>query len=227
MRTVGSAAASATGNGPLLKIAKASMGSSYMPTQYDAMSDEKLMNTPERLWIPNVEPGRAENIAKKNPEHGKQEAVAKIMKLVVYGFLRIRGHSPQQSHAVANGTEKMINNANDSLRAIGSKWQLNGSDLLKSASRNLYYCEPGEALKLADFLEQHGKDYGISVGKDIHKVAKEVDLQVADGRSEADHKNMKRWENRRSITNDDEIGRWENEGGLSYESRLARVFKLR
>ncbi len=227
MKTVGSVAASATGQGPLMSIAKASMGGDYAPTKYDAMSDEKLMNTPEQLWIPNVEPGRAANIAKKYPDHGRQEAVAKVVKLVTYGFLKAKGIDPNKAHGISKGCEKIVNNANDALKAIGSQWQLNGTDLIKSASQQLVYCEPGEAIKFAEFLEQHGKDYNIAVDKDIRKVAQEVDQQVRGIQSNHDHTVMKRTENRRARNSEDEMGRWADDGGLTYESRLARVFKLR
>lgn len=105
------------------------------------MQDEDIANTPEYQLL-DMDPKRVNQFALANPDHGTEEACHKILKIAKYG--------PNYGHA------------QDSLRAIGKFWQVNGDDVLKYYDE-MYGSEGNsDRGKVVQFLETSGQAFNIT-----------------------------------------------------------------
>jgi hypothetical protein len=243
LKTAGTAAASATGHGQLFGTV-AGLADSNAANIYSKMTDAELLDTPEHKWLDQIPANRAAYIARKHPEHGKREALAKLMKIVSYGFLKNQGVDRSTAKAMSKHAEEMvrnaqirsetvIKNAEHALKAIGSKWKIpDGATLMQSAYKDGYFGVPrdpnamGDAEKFAEVLEKRGHEFGIKADPNLRQVAKKLDKNLATKERDYQHSWRKRQENSRSLKQDDEQGRWADDGGRAFESKLDSILGL-
>lgn len=104
------------------------------------MQDDDIANTPE-YQLMDMDPNRVNQFALANPDHGADEASAKLIKIAKYG--------------------PNYQNAQESLRAIGKFWQVNGDDVLKAYDE--WHSEDTETrAKIVQFLETNGQAFNIT-----------------------------------------------------------------
>lgn len=234
IRTAGSAAASAaSGISPVIGIAKKMHD---VKSIYDAMSDEKLLKTPEEKWLDEIDPARRRQIARDHPEHGKREAVAKLYEILAYGLTNVVA-GPKAAQRAKRNAER-VKKAVDALGKISKTWNIKQSELMSNIAQ-YFQGDVKECMtdiqQVGKFLRKNGEKLGIDmdVGNKLDKTEttkfwQEKNAEAKKRREEFYHKQeeQKRLEQERQEREDAEaISRWEDEGG-SFESKLKKALML-
>lgn len=97
----------------------------------------KLLMTPEQNWLPHMSPEEAQRIVEAKPDHGANESLAKIQKIINYG--------PDYQQA------------GEMLQLLASIWKVTASQIVKAAEAT------GEDEMVAEWLVEEGPRYGIDV----------------------------------------------------------------
>jgi len=178
---------------------------------FDDVPDEELLETPEEEWLSKISPARAAAIARKYPEHGTNEAVSKLVKILVYGYAKSRGADPGSAKATANTAER----ASKALMDIGKNWRLKQSDIMAHASKWGITDDPEQAVALTNFLRQNANHYGIKLDVPTKPAKKSAQPAAQPTRHSS------------PVEQDHDLHRWADDGGANYfESRLRRALSL-
>lgn len=211
MKKIGGAAMMAGRDlNPMLNLASQAAQTGKFVNAFSNLSTEELLETPEHLWLDKISPARVAQIAKEFPEHGKEEAVAKIVKILVYGTVK---HITNNTHA-ARRVSETSKDASKALMEIGKRWRLTGSDLVKHFE-NKSAGVGDEFLKdFSDFIVKNASRYGIK--QDI-SLKKKPDQKSKPVTTQPDYRNDRY---------DYDTDRWADDGGANFESKLRKALGI-
>lgn len=97
----------------------------------------KLIITPEQNWLPHMSPEDVQRIVKNAPNHGADESLTKIQKIINYG--------PD------------YHQSGEMLQLLASIWKVTAGQIIKAAEAM------GEDEMIAEWLTEEGPHYGIDI----------------------------------------------------------------
>ena len=140
---------------------------------------------------------------------------------------------------VAKADAAKVSNAQRALRGIGKHWKLDFNQVMQKAAQSGTLGSQEEARKLADFIRQNGRNYGIKADPGQRHPSEGQkywdDQEIESERQQAERKRKKDEEDepiRRKKEEDDarfdrdSLSRWEGEGGATFESKLTRALTV-
>lgn len=180
MKTTGGTIAA---NNPLMKLANTvSSTGTIAKDLISKLTDDQLLSTPEHLWVDKIPANRLQRIAQKDPEHGRREIAAKLMKIVSYGLIKQIGIDHETAHKISDQIEQKLRrqllgrtdtpahitaewikerahkdafkglNADTSIRYMTRHWNTTLSELMNEAAAS-YYFEKGGAESARQFSD--------------------------------------------------------------------------
>lgn len=206
LRTTGGAVSAVAQASPLGRLASNVLGTAklaaHIPSAWDAMSDKELLETPEGEWLGQIDPKRAAQIAKDNPEHGPAEAVAKLSRILSYGFMKQAGihpsisepasrrigdmtkrfmkagFDPERSKSWATARIEAANKSSDALMQISKHWNLKADDVMSKAAEFGSFQMPGQAREFLKFMKLNADNYNIDMSGATAQKAEQVTQRV-------------------------------------------------
>lgn len=209
MKKIGGAAMMAGRDlNPMLNLASQAAQTGKFANAFSSLSTEELLETPEHLWLDKISPARAAQIAKEFPEHGKEEAVAKIIKVLTYGIVK---HATNDTDTARRMSETS-KDASKALMEIGKRWRLTGSDLVKHFENQGV---DDEYLKnFSNFIVKNASRYGIKQDISLKKKSDQKSKPVT---TQPDYRNDRY---------DYDTDRWADDGGANFESKLRKALGI-